>query len=121
NEKKEKKEPELIDGLSPADHQFQWELDHSGGYRLVYPSPTSEKYDKFFEQNLSSLYHETASSQARATCTRNQMEEYSKLKQQEERKRLALGQAAERPKDKVRPESPADPDKPKLKKKACQF
>ncbi|CAG7786557.1 unnamed protein product, partial [Allacma fusca] len=25
------------------------------------------------------------------------------------------------PKDKVRPESPADPDKPKLKKKACQF
>lgn len=63
--------------LSPEDAQFKWEIDNCGGYRLIFPLPDAEKYDKFLDQNLCSIYQETAASQARANMTRNQLDEYN--------------------------------------------
>jgi tubulin polyglutamylase TTLL6/13 len=43
----------------------QWENEHIGNYRRIYPTPdTVEKYEKFFTQS-GTLYSETAASKAR--------------------------------------------------------
>jgi len=60
--------------------QFKWEMEHKGGYRLIYPAEDTSKYDKFFTHNQVSLYQETAASQARATLTRAQLDEYNVIK-----------------------------------------
>jgi hypothetical protein len=57
--------------------QFKWEMEHRGGYRLIYPSEDCSKYEKFMSQNQVSLYQETAASQARAQLTRAQIDEYN--------------------------------------------
>ncbi|XP_035711389.1 tubulin polyglutamylase ttll6 [Folsomia candida] len=67
---------------------FQWELDNCGRYRLVYPTDDSAKYDKFLAQNQVSLYQDTAASQARASLTKQKIEEYNVKKQIEEQKRV---------------------------------
>lgn len=66
--------------LVPEDAQFKHEIDNCGGYRLIYPLPDAEKYDKFLDQNICSIYQETAASQARAHMTRTQLDEYNVCK-----------------------------------------
>ncbi len=57
--------------------QFQWELEHCGRYKLIYPADDSAKYDKFLAQNQLSLFQDTAASQARASLTKQKIEEYN--------------------------------------------
>ncbi|ODN03537.1 Tubulin polyglutamylase ttll6 [Orchesella cincta] len=90
--------------LAPEDAQFKWENDNSGGYRLIYPLPDSEKYDKFLDQNICSIYQETAASQARANLTRTQLDEYNQKKRNDEKKRPAANVGKD---EKLRPESPS--------------
>jgi hypothetical protein len=59
--------------------QFQWELENCGSYKLIYPIQDSAKYDKFLAQNQTSLYQETAASQARASLTKAKIDEYNVL------------------------------------------
>lgn len=69
--------PPIPTKLEPEDAQFKWELDHCGGYRLIFPLPDAEKYDKFLDQNVCSIFQETAASTARANLTRTQIDEYN--------------------------------------------
>lgn len=55
--------------------QTDWEEKHKGNFRKIYPSQGSEIYDKFFNQNLSSLFQDTAASRAREEASRVQREE----------------------------------------------
>jgi len=51
--------PDIV--LISDEGQFKWELKHKGGYRLLFPTTESGKYDRFFEaamrNELSSLSH----------------------------------------------------------------
>jgi len=74
-------------GRKEKKSKINWEQESVGGYRLIYPSETSSMYDKFFDQNLGSIYQGTAASQARVNQIRNQIEEYNLKKQEEDKKR----------------------------------
>ncbi|XP_026566551.1 tubulin polyglutamylase TTLL6 [Pseudonaja textilis] len=58
-----------------------YEENNLGGYRRIYPSSDSVRYDKFFQQN-SSLFQETAASRAREEYARHQLQEL-RLKQEQ--------------------------------------
>uniref|UniRef100_H0X5C5 Tubulin tyrosine ligase like 6 n=1 Tax=Otolemur garnettii TaxID=30611 RepID=H0X5C5_OTOGA len=58
----------------------KYEKEHCGGFRLIYPSPNSEKYEKFFQDN-SSVFQNTAASRAREVYARKLIQEL-KLKQE---------------------------------------
>lgn len=47
----------------------KYEEKHTGGYRRIYPTSDSDKYDKFF-QHHNSLFQETAASRAREEYAR---------------------------------------------------
>lgn len=47
----------------------RYEENHRGGYRQIYPSSDSDKYNKFFQHN-NSLFQETAASRAREEYAR---------------------------------------------------
>lgn len=47
----------------------QYENLHLGGYRRIYPTRRTDKYEPFFKQS-SSLFQETVSSKAREECAR---------------------------------------------------
>ncbi|CAL8099035.1 unnamed protein product [Orchesella dallaii] len=100
----EKDDKPIPTKLSPEDAQFKWENDNSGGYRLIFPLPDSEKYDKFLDQNICSIYQETAASQARANLTRTQLDEYNQKKRNDEKKRPVAHVTKD---EKLRPESPS--------------
>ncbi|XP_078388467.1 tubulin polyglutamylase ttll6-like [Cetorhinus maximus] len=62
-------------------HQLAWlqqvenyEKEHLGGFRRIYPRSDSQKYDNFFKQS-GSLFQETVASRAREECARQQLEE----------------------------------------------
>ncbi|XP_078539376.1 LOW QUALITY PROTEIN: tubulin polyglutamylase TTLL13 [Lissotriton helveticus] len=59
----------------------KYEDSHLGGFRRIFPSEKSDKYEKFFKHN-GSLFHETAASKAREECARLQLEEL-RLKQEQ--------------------------------------
>uniref|UniRef100_A0A2K5E0V0 Tubulin tyrosine ligase like 6 n=1 Tax=Aotus nancymaae TaxID=37293 RepID=A0A2K5E0V0_AOTNA len=50
------------------------EKDNCGGFRLIYPSLNSEKYEKFFQDN-NSLFQNTVASRAREACARQLIQE----------------------------------------------
>ncbi|XP_058415343.1 tubulin polyglutamylase TTLL6 [Diceros bicornis minor] len=58
----------------------KYEKQNCGGFRLIYPSPNSEKYEKFFQDN-SSLFQNTVASRAREVCARQLIQEL-RLKQE---------------------------------------
>lgn len=47
----------------------KYEKENCGGFRLIYPSLNSEKYEKFFQDN-SSLFQNTVTSRARELYAR---------------------------------------------------
>lgn len=47
----------------------KYEKENCGGFRLIYPSLSSEKYEKFFQDN-SSLFQNTVASRARELYAR---------------------------------------------------
>uniref|UniRef100_G1KFB6 Tubulin tyrosine ligase like 6 n=1 Tax=Anolis carolinensis TaxID=28377 RepID=G1KFB6_ANOCA len=59
----------------------KYEEKNTGGYRRIYPSSDSEKYDKFFQHN-NSLFQETAASRAREEYARQQLQDL-RLKQEQ--------------------------------------
>ncbi|XP_044300591.1 tubulin polyglutamylase TTLL6 [Varanus komodoensis] len=59
----------------------KYEEINTGGYRRIYPSSDSDKYDKFFQHN-NSLFQETAASRAREEYARQQLQEL-RLKQEQ--------------------------------------
>lgn len=72
--RKETKE-ELEDSLNQWLVQIEkWENKHMGNYRRIYPTPGSEKYEKFFSTS-GTLFSETAASKARLEQAKQQMEE----------------------------------------------
>lgn len=64
----------------------EYEGKHTGGYRRIYPSSDSDRYDKFFQHN-NSIFQETASSRAREEYARQQLQE---LRLKQEQKTLLL-------------------------------
>ncbi|KAJ6658177.1 hypothetical protein lerEdw1_001444 [Lerista edwardsae] len=52
----------------------KYEEKHTGGYRRIYPSSDSDRYDKFFQHN-NSIFQETAASRAREEYARQQLQE----------------------------------------------
>ncbi|XP_066485363.1 tubulin polyglutamylase TTLL6 [Tiliqua scincoides] len=59
----------------------KYEEKHTGGYRRIYPSSDSDRYDKFFQHN-NSIFQETAASRAREEYARQQIQEL-RLKQEQ--------------------------------------
>ncbi|XP_061446329.1 tubulin polyglutamylase TTLL6 isoform X1 [Rhineura floridana] len=59
----------------------KYEEKNTGGYRRIYPTSDSDKYDKFFQHN-NSLFQETAASRAREEYARQQLQEL-RLKQEQ--------------------------------------
>nr|XP_034991621.1 tubulin polyglutamylase TTLL6 [Zootoca vivipara] len=58
-----------------------YEEKNIGGYRRIYPSSDSDKYDKFFQHN-NSIYQETVASRAREEFARQQLQELRLKKEQ---------------------------------------
>ncbi|XP_054441488.1 tubulin polyglutamylase TTLL6 [Pteronotus mesoamericanus] len=58
----------------------KYENENRGGFRLIYPSPNSEKYEKFFQDN-NSLFQNTVASRARELYARQLIQEL-RLKQE---------------------------------------
>ncbi|KAL0270710.1 UNVERIFIED_CONTAM: hypothetical protein PYX00_008018 [Menopon gallinae] len=105
-------ETETTPSRSPLQIQTAWEEKHKGNFRKIYPNHGSEKYDKFFNQNLSSLFQDTAASRAREEASRVQREESLVKAKQEALRRNGGKLILER----LRPESPST--KLKMQKKA---
>nr|XP_020665513.1 tubulin polyglutamylase TTLL6 isoform X2 [Pogona vitticeps] len=59
----------------------KYEEKNTGGYRRIYPSSDSDRYDKFFQHN-NSLFQETVASRAREEYARQQLQELRLKKEQ---------------------------------------
>ncbi|XP_019885586.2 tubulin polyglutamylase ttll6 [Camponotus floridanus] len=68
--------------------QFQWEDDHMGNFRRIYPCLTEDKYQSFFTQNTLSVFQDTVASRAREEASRIEREENELKAKEEERKRI---------------------------------
>ncbi|KYM97504.1 Tubulin polyglutamylase TTLL13 [Cyphomyrmex costatus] len=68
--------------------QFQWEDDHIGNFRRIYPCFDEDKYHSFFMQNALSVFQDTAASRAREEALRIEREENELKAKEEERKRI---------------------------------
>ncbi|XP_076303863.1 tubulin polyglutamylase TTLL13-like [Lasioglossum baleicum] len=67
------------------ERQFQWEDEHMGNFRRIYPCSGSQKYEPFFKQNSISVFQDTVASRAREEASRIQKEENeAKLKEAKE-------------------------------------
>lgn len=55
--------------------QFQWEDDHMGNFRRIYPCSGEDKYQAFFTQNALSVFQDTVASRAREEASRIEREE----------------------------------------------
>jgi len=55
--------------------QFQWEDDHMGNFRRIYPCFDEDKYQPFFTQNVLSVFQDTVASRAREEMSRIEREE----------------------------------------------
>nr|CAD7441616.1 unnamed protein product [Timema bartmani] len=113
--------------VDPWQAQAMWEESHMGNFRCIYPGPVKEKFERFFHQNASSLFQDTAASRAREECTRLLREEMesekglslscvcSKSKAREEAARRAGGGRLKEAADRLRPESPMGREHPRLR------
>lgn len=54
--------------------QFQWEDDHMGNFRRIYPCFDEDKYQSFFTQNALSVFQDTVASKAREEASRIERE-----------------------------------------------
>ncbi|XP_008269563.1 tubulin polyglutamylase TTLL6 isoform X1 [Oryctolagus cuniculus] len=70
----------------------KYEKENHGGFRLIYPSLNSEKYEKFFQDN-SSVFQNTAASRAREVYARQLIQE---LRIKQESKSLQRREKANR-------------------------
>ncbi|EZA61973.1 Tubulin polyglutamylase TTLL13 [Ooceraea biroi] len=68
--------------------QFQWEDNHMGNFRRIYPCSGEDKYQSFFTQNALSVFQDTVASRAREEASRIEREE-NELRAKEEHKRLS--------------------------------
>ncbi|KAL6421868.1 hypothetical protein ACFW04_010787 [Cataglyphis niger] len=68
--------------------QFQWEDDHMGNFRRIYPCLNEDKYQSFFSQNPLSVFQDTVASRAREEASRIEREENELKAKEEERKRI---------------------------------
>ncbi|XP_070168361.1 tubulin polyglutamylase TTLL13-like [Polyergus mexicanus] len=68
--------------------QFQWEDDHMGNFRRIYPCLSEDKYQPFFTQNTLSVFQDTVASRAREEASRIEREENELKAKEEERKRI---------------------------------
>ncbi|XP_072754877.1 tubulin polyglutamylase TTLL13-like isoform X2 [Anoplolepis gracilipes] len=68
--------------------QFQWEDDHMGNFRRIYPCLSENKYKPFFTQNTLSVFQDTVASRAREEASRIEREENELKAKEEERKRI---------------------------------
>ncbi|KAB0367156.1 hypothetical protein FD755_020480 [Muntiacus reevesi] len=66
----------------------KYEKENCGGFRLIYPSVNSEKYEKFFQDN-NSLFQNTVTSRAREVYARRLIQE---LRLKQEKKCLQMKQ-----------------------------
>ncbi|XP_051162102.1 tubulin polyglutamylase TTLL13-like isoform X2 [Leptopilina boulardi] len=82
--------------------QHEWEDEHMGNFRKVYPGPQYEKYDPFFKQTATSMFQDTASSRAREEASKQQREETDMRIKEEESKRIGKSMSEY----KTGPESP---------------
>nr|CAD7423805.1 unnamed protein product [Timema monikensis] len=98
----------------PWQAQAVWEESHMGNFRCIYPGPVKEKFERFFHQNASSLFQDTAASRAREECTRLLREEME-AKAREELARRAGGGRLKEAADRLRPESPMGREHPRLR------
>jgi len=55
--------------------QFQWEDDHMGNFRRIYPCFDEDKYQPFFTQTVLSVFQDTVASRAREEMSRIEREE----------------------------------------------
>lgn len=55
--------------------QFQWENDHLGNFRRIYPCFDEDRYQPFFTQNALSIFQDTVASRAREEASRIEREE----------------------------------------------
>ncbi|KAG5320523.1 TTL13 polyglutamylase, partial [Acromyrmex heyeri] len=83
----------LLQGLNGKDlrqsnRQFQWEDDHMGNFRRIYPGFDEDKYQSFFTQNALSVFQDTMASRAREEASRIEREENELKAKEEERKRI---------------------------------
>ncbi|XP_011686718.1 PREDICTED: tubulin polyglutamylase TTLL13-like isoform X2 [Wasmannia auropunctata] len=68
--------------------QFQWEDNHMGNFRRIYPCFDENKYQPFFTQNALSVFQDTVASRAREEASRIEREENELKARGEERKRI---------------------------------
>ncbi|XP_012055095.1 PREDICTED: tubulin polyglutamylase TTLL13-like [Atta cephalotes] len=87
----------LLQGLNGKDlrnennymqRQFQWEDDHMGNFRRIYPCFDEDKYQSFFTQNTFSIFQDTVTSRAREEASRIEKEENELKAKEEERKQI---------------------------------
>ncbi|XP_071643171.1 tubulin polyglutamylase TTLL13-like isoform X2 [Temnothorax longispinosus] len=95
--------------------QFQWEDDHMGNFRRIYPCFDKDKYQPFFTQNALSVFQDTVASRAREEASRIEREENELKAREEERKRI-VGKWNEQ---KLGPESSNAPKKLQEKSKSA--
>uniref|UniRef100_A0A8V5HC29 Uncharacterized protein n=1 Tax=Melopsittacus undulatus TaxID=13146 RepID=A0A8V5HC29_MELUD len=87
----------------------QYEDQHLGGYRRIYPAHGTERYDCFFKQS-SSVFQETASSKAREQCARQQLEE---IRLKKEKFEAAIMKKKVKRKEELHGESAGDKPQPR--------
>ncbi|KAF7705314.1 tubulin polyglutamylase ttll6 isoform X3 [Silurus meridionalis] len=63
-----------------------YEANHLGGFRPIYPTEGTEKYEKYFKQS-SSLFQDTAASRAREECSRQQLQKLRMIQEKDDQKR----------------------------------
>ncbi|XP_076641842.1 tubulin polyglutamylase TTLL13-like isoform X2 [Halictus rubicundus] len=87
------------------ERQFQWEDEHMGNFRRIYPCSGLQKYEPFFKQNSISVFQDTVASRAREEASRIQKEENeAKLKgAKEQESKKVIGKWSD---SKLHPESP---------------
>ncbi|XP_011053219.1 PREDICTED: tubulin polyglutamylase TTLL13-like [Acromyrmex echinatior] len=116
----------LLQGLNGKDlrnennymqRQFQWEDDHMGNFRRIYPCFDEDKYQSFFTQNALSVFQDTMASRAREEASRIEREENELKAKEEERKRI-VGKWNEQ---KLHPESSNAPKKLQQKSKSASM
>ncbi|KAL0127819.1 hypothetical protein PUN28_003214 [Cardiocondyla obscurior] len=94
--------------------QFQWEDEHMGNFRRIYPHFDGDKYQPFFKQTTLSVFQDTVASRAREEASRVEREENELKAREEERKRA--GRWCEQ---KLGPESSNAPKKLREKGKSA--
>ncbi|XP_032650085.1 tubulin polyglutamylase TTLL13 isoform X1 [Chelonoidis abingdonii] len=92
----------------------KYENTHLGGYRRIYPTRETDKYEPFFKHS-GSLFQETVASKAREECARQQLEEI-RLKQ--EQREATTGKKKKERKENLQGESAGEKSRIRSKAKA---